>query len=142
MYSKSPFSSSYPIAASSDYLLLEKAACPVFVCACPNLPSCAAKSWPLNLQSKPSIIFWNSLQDHRIDWQMTCRGLKLNTRWGWSLQRDQLVVRVWAAPKSLNEVCGFESCLGQLQTTPVFVQPPWSARRCSAGQSNIDMSYT
>ena len=72
------FSSSEPVAASSDCSLLGKR--PVF-CACLSDPRkqsqrAAPRAWPLILPSEPSITFWNSL---RRDYQMTGRGSNLDS---------------------------------------------------------------
>ena len=67
---------------------------------------------PLILQSKPSIVFWNSL----LEWWPDDRqglelGLKVWQTWDsksqtWIPPPDQLVVKVWSAPTSLNNLCG------------------------------------
>ena len=91
--SGSMFSSSEPVAASSDCrrlwnavrvltcLCLSICLCLPCVCACQSdlhkqSLRAAPRAWQLILPSKPSITFWNSLQK---DCQMTCRGLNLDS---------------------------------------------------------------
>ena len=94
------FSLSKPVAASRDCNQLGNALCLIL----PVLSAQAVQEHcPLILQSKLSIVFWNSLLECLPDdlraqtWQWTQT---------WTLQPDQLVVKVLSAPKSQNKVCG------------------------------------
>ena len=74
------FSSSEPAAtASAVPLTWKRPGCPVFVRLSylrKQSRRAAPRAWPLISPSKPSIIFWNSLQTYC---QMTCRGSKLDS---------------------------------------------------------------
>ena len=96
--SGSTLSSSEPVAAHRDCSRLGNALCLCSPVRPPKLYlSVAPRAWPLNLQSKPSIIFWNSLRDSGViarwpagawTWTQT-----------WTLQPDQWVVMVLSALK-------------------------------------------
>ena len=59
----------------------------------------APRAWPLILQSKPSITFWNSL---RRDCQMTCRGSNLDS----NLNCASWPTSCNGFPKSQHKLCG------------------------------------
>ena len=72
------FSLSKPVAARSDCRLLENALCLCLpVRPAQAEPESGPKSLAVDLPSKPSITFWNSL---RRDCQMTCRGSNLDPK--------------------------------------------------------------
>ena len=106
--SGSMFSSSEPVAASSDCRRLGNALC---LCS-PVLPApavaqskrAAPRAWPLILPSKPSINFWNSLQ-RDCQFARWPAGAWTWTQ-TWTVPPDQRVVKVLSAPKPQNKLCG------------------------------------
>ena len=77
-------------------------------CACQSDPvrppkqyqSIASSAWPLILQSRPLMAFWNSLKGLIASWPTGA--------WAWTQTQlsDQQVVKVLSALKSLNKLCG------------------------------------
>ena len=84
----------------------------VLVLASPTCPRCAGALHQETLQSKPSIVFWNSFWEWLTSiWQMTSRGSNFDSNsWTWTLQPDQRVTvtscKGLSAPKQLNNLCG------------------------------------
>ena len=99
--SGSTFSSSKHIVAGSDCSRLWNVLC---LCS-PNLPkpcrSSATRDWQLILQSKPTIVFCDSL---RGDCQMTCRGSNFDSNLNSAARPTKC--EGLSAQKSLKKLCG------------------------------------